>query len=66
MQSKNETNLVENTIGIVAVAVLTFLTVILPAFLAYRAEGLGMSLITGVFYTVFWGAILIPIGIAQK
>ena len=63
---KNELNLVENVIGLAAIAVLAFLTVILPAIMAYTAEGLIASLITGVFYTVFWGAILIPLGVAQK
>lgn len=63
---RNETNIVENSIGLVAVATLVFLMVILPAIMAYTAEGLIASLITGVFYTVFWGAILIPLGLAQK
>lgn len=63
---KNELNLVENSIDLVAVATLVFLMVILPAIMAYTAEGLIASLITGVFYTVFWGVILIPLGLAQK
>lgn len=63
---ENETNLVENTIGIVAVAALVFLMVILPAIMAYTAEGLLASIITAVFYAVFWGAILIPLGVAQS
>ena len=63
---RNETNLIENSIGLVAVATLVFLTVILPAIMAYTAEGLLASIITAVFYTVFWGAILIPLGLAQK
>lgn len=63
---RNETNIVENSIGLIAVATLVFLMVILPAIMAYTAEGLIASLITGVFYTVFWGAILIPLGLAQK
>ena len=61
---QNET--VENSIGLVAIAVLTFLMVILPAIMAYTAEGLLASVITAVFYTVFWSAILIPLGLAQK
>ena len=61
---RNET--IETLIGIAAIAVLVFLMVILPAMLAYTAEGLAASLITGVFYTVFWGAILIPLGLAQR
>ena len=63
---RNETNLIENSIGLAAIAVLAFLMVILPAMLAYTAEGLAASIITAVFYTVFWGAILIPLGLAQK
>lgn len=63
---ENKSNIVENSIGLVAVATLVFLMVILPAIMAYTAEGLIASLITGVFYTVFWGAILIPLGLAQK
>ena len=63
---RNETNLVENSIGLVAVAVLAFLMVILPAIMAYTAEGLLASIITAVFYAVFWSAILIPLGLAQK
>ena len=63
---RNETNLVENSIGLVAVAVLVFLMVILPAIMAYTAEGVIASVITAVFYAVFWGAILIPLGVAQK
>lgn len=63
---RNETNLIENSIGLAAIAVLAFLMVILPAIMAYTAAGLAASLITAVFYTVFWGAILIPLGLAQK
>ena len=63
---ENKSNIIENSIGLVAVATLVFLMVILPAIMAYTAEGLIASLITGVFYTVFWGAILIPLGLAQK
>lgn len=63
---RNETNIVENSIGLVAVATLVFLMVILPAIMAYTAEGLLASVITAVFYAVFWGAILIPLGLAQK
>jgi hypothetical protein len=61
---QNET--VENSIGLVAVATLVFLMVILPAIMAYTAEGLLASIITAVFYAVFWSAILIPLGLAQK
>ena len=63
---KNKSNLIENSIGLAAIAVLAFLMVILPAIMAYTAEGLLASVITAVFYTVFWGAILIPLGVAQK
>lgn len=63
---ENKSNLVENSIGLVAIATLTFLMVILPSIMAYTAEGLLASIITAVFYTVFWGAILIPLGLAQK
>lgn len=63
---KNKSNIIENSIGLVAVATLVFLMVILPAIMAYTAEGLLASIITAVFYTVFWGAILIPLGLAQK
>ena len=63
---RNETNLVENSIGLVAIATLVFLMVILPAIMAYTAEGLLASIITAVFYTVFWSAILIPLGLAQS
>ena len=63
---RNETNLVENSIGLVAVATLVFLMVILPAIMAYTAEGLLASIITAVFYAVFWSAILIPLGLAQE
>ena len=63
---ENKSNLVENSIDLVAVAVVAFLMVILPSIMAYTAEGLLASVITAVFYTVFWGAILIPLGLAQK
>ena len=63
---RNETNLVENSIELVAVAALAFLLVILPAIMAYTAEGILASIITAVFYAVFWSAILIPLGLAQK
>lgn len=63
---ENKSNIIENSIGLVAVATLVFLMVILPAIMAYTAEGLLASIITAVFYTVFWGAILIPLGLAQK
>ena len=63
---ENKSNLVENTIGLVAVAALVFLLVILPAMMAYTAEGLLASVITAVFYAVFWSAILIPLGLAQS
>ena len=63
---ENKSNIIENSIGLVAVAVLAFLMVILPAIMAYTAEGLLACVITAVFYTVFWGAILIPLGLAQK
>lgn len=63
---ENKSNLVENSIGLVAIATLVFLMVILPAIMAYTAEGLLASIITAVFYTVFWSAILIPLGLAQK
>ena len=62
----NKSNLVENSINLVAVATLAFLLVILPAIMAYTAEGLLASIITAVFYAVFWSAILIPLGLAQK
>ena len=62
---RNETNLVENSIGLAAIAVLVFLTIILPAIMAYTAEGLLASVITAVFYTIFWGAILIPLGCSE-
>lgn len=63
---ENKSNLVENSIGLVAVATLVFLMVILPAIMAYAAEGLLASIITAVFYAVFWSAIFIPLGLAQK
>jgi hypothetical protein len=63
---RNKSNILENSIGVVAIAVLTFLMVILPAIMAYTAEGILASIITAVFYAVFWGAILIPLGLAQK
>ena len=63
---KNELNLVENSIGLVAIAVLAFLMVILPAIMAYTAEGILASVITAIFYAVFWSAIFIPLAWAQK
>ena len=63
---KNKSNIIENSIGLAAIAVLAFLMVILPAIMAYTAEGLIASVITAVFYAVFWGVILIPLGLAQK
>ena len=63
---ENKSNIIENSIGLVAVTVLAFLMVILPSIMAYTAEGLLASIITAVFYAVFWSAILIPLGLAQK
>lgn len=63
---ENKSNIIENSIGLVAIAVLVFLMVILPAIMAYTAEGLIASVITAVFYAVFWSALLIPLGLAQK
>ena len=63
---ENKSNIIENSIELIAVAALVFLMVILPAIMAYTAEGLLASIITAVFYTVFWGAILIPLGLAQS
>lgn len=63
---ENKTNLIEKTIGLVAVTALVFLIIILPSIMVYTAEGLLASIITAVFYAVFWGAILIPLASAQK
>lgn len=63
---ENKSNIIENSIGLVAIGTLVFLMVVLPSIMAYTAEGLLASVITAVFYTVFWGAILIPLGLAQK
>ena len=62
----NKSNIIENSIELIAVAALAFLLVILPAMMAYTAEGLLASVITAVFYAVFWSAILIPLGLAQE
>lgn len=63
---ENKSNLLEAIIEYTLLAALVYLMVILPATLAYASHGLGMAVITAVFYTVFWKAILVPLSWASK